>query len=181
MRRRPVSLLLLLAIPTLLQAASLIRNGDFENVADSGQPRHWVSAQHAGGKAYEFVSTTDSVHKGERSMMIRRFKPQIWGLTEQIIDAEALVGKTLEFSIAARAEQVGESGAALYLSAFSGSSLITQQDLRLVGDQDWKKHTLRLEIPEGTTKVRVGVSLDDAGTVWIDDARLIVVKRARKS
>ena len=179
MRHRLLPLLLLAASPGLLHAASLIKNGDFENVGDNGQPRHWVSAQHAGGRAYEFVSVTDQVRKGERGMMIRRVKEQIWGLTEQIIAADELVGKTLEFSIAART--AGEAGAALYISAFSDAAMITQSEVRLVGDQEWKKHTLRLDVPEGTSRVRVGVSLDDAGTVWIDDAKLVVAKRAKKS
>ena len=176
MRCLTVFLLLLLTAPVSAGERSLIKNGDFENVNDHGFPRDWVSAQHAGGRAFEFTTDEDKPHKGERSMRVRRTKPQVWGLTEQIIDGTDLVGKTLTFSLAARSEEVGEQGATIYLSAFSGTMLLSTADVRIHGTEDWREHTLTLEIPERTTRLRVGVTLEDAGTVWIDAAKLVVVK-----
>jgi hypothetical protein len=156
---------------------SLIRNGSFENLDESGFPRHWTSAQHGGVPAYEFKGDSKRVHHGEHSLRVRRTQPQVWGIAEQIIDGEKFIGKTLVFTLSLRSEGVGKKGASVYATAFiDGMLLERSKSEKIRGDSDWNTYELRLTVPEETNFIRVGVSLDDAGTIWIDDAKLVVAK-----
>jgi hypothetical protein len=179
--RRTLSLLLLTAcVVVSAKETSLIRNGGFENLDDHDYPRHWVSAQHAGVRAYEFRADAREPHAGEHSMRMHRTQPQVWGITEQIIDCRPHIGRTLEFSLALRAAAVDGRGARVYLGAYAESMLLDEARTEpLRGDFDWQSYTLVLTIPEKCTDLRVGVSLNGGGTVWMDSARLVARKPDR--
>lgn len=177
MRRILPLLLLACCLDVAAKDKSLIRNGSFENVDDHAYPRYWVSAQHAGVRAYDFRVDTEHAHAGEHSMRIRRFEKQVWGITEQIIPCAPHIGKTLEFTLALRTSGVDGRGARIYLGAFAEYMQLEESRTEpLLGDLDWREYKLSLTIPQKCTALRVGVSLNGAGTVWMDDASLVVAE-----
>jgi hypothetical protein len=156
---------------------NLLKNGDFEALNPRGGAAHWINKQHAGVRAYDFRVVEEGVHGDKRSMMIRRLQKQVWGKTEQIVPVAAeLAGKTVEFDVWMRGEQVGKKGYMIRVGAFAGSNLLDfAKSERHAGDSGWTKRSLRLTVPEFTSRLVVAVTLEDAGTIWIDDARLSVV------
>lgn len=168
--------LLAVAVTAVAKPNSLLRNGSFETLDAKGKPEGWTFKQHAGVRAYEFA-LDDSAIDGKRSMRVKRLQQQIWGQVEQNIPADDLIGKTVEFTVKARGEAVGKRGFRVGLGGFAGSTMLQHvKSERVIGTSDWHKYTLRIEVPEGSTQVMVGVTLDDEGTIWLDDARLRVVK-----
>ncbi|MBI2398835.1 MAG: hypothetical protein HYV17_13655 [Xanthomonadales bacterium] len=168
----------LLAAAGTIQAGadSLLQNGGFETIDAGDRPQGWAFKQHAGVRAYQFA-VDDEAFRGKRSMRITRLQKQVWGMVEQNVPASDLIGKTVEFTVRVRAADVGPRGFSVDLGGFAGSTMLQRvQSERITGDSDWTKVSLRLEVPEGSTQVMVGVTLNDAGSVWIDDARLRVVK-----
>lgn len=158
-------------------AENLLKNGDFETLNARGGAAQWINSQHAGVRAYDFSVVEEGVHGDKRSMMIRRLRNQVWGKTQQIVTVDAdLAGKTVEFDIWARGEQVGKKGYMLRIGAFAGSNLLDfAKSEPYSGDSGWTKRSLRLKVPEFTSTLVVAMTLDDAGTIWFDDARLSVV------
>lgn len=168
--------LLAVAVTAVAKPNSLLRNGSFETMDARGKPEGWSFKQHAGVRAYEF-KLDDSAADGKRSMRVKRMQKQVWGQVEQNVPADDLIGKTVEFTVQARGEAVGKRGFSVGLGGFAGSTMLQHvQSERVTGTSDWSKYTLRIEVPEGSTQVTVALTLNDEGTVWLDDARLRVVK-----
>ncbi|MBK6727969.1 MAG: carbohydrate binding domain-containing protein [Xanthomonadales bacterium] len=168
--------LLAVAVTAVAKPESLLRNGSFETANAKGKPEGWNFQQHAGVRAYDFT-LDDLAFEGKHSLRLTRLQKQVWGKVVQNIPANDLIGKTVEFSVRARGEAVGKRGFSVGLGGFAGSTMLQHvKSERVTGTSDWRKYTLRIEVPEGSSQVMVGVTLDDKGTVWIDDARLRVVK-----
>ena len=160
------------------KAANLLTNGDFERLGKRDLPERWITKQHAGQRAYEIIADPDRAHEGKYSLMIRRIREQVWGLTEQIVPAHDLAGQTARFSIWVRTADAGPQGATVYLGAYNGSLMLEEaRSAPITGSNDWTRFELDLRVPEFTTHLQVGISLHDAGTAWIDNAEL-QVKRA---
>lgn len=160
-------------------STNLLKNGSFENLNARGSAADWINKQHAGVRAYDFSVVEDQAHDAKRSMMIRRLQKQVWGKAEQIVPVGAeLAGKTVEFDVWMRGEQVGKKGYMIRVGAFAGSNLLDfAKSERYSGDSDWTKRSLRLNVPEFTSQLVVAVTLEDAGTIWIDNARLSAVEQ----
>jgi hypothetical protein len=175
---RILSALLLIAAAFAAQGKdkSLLRNGSFEIVSDRGRPDGWVLKQHAGVRAYETSVVTDQAYKGKQSLRLTRINKQVWGKIEQFLDAKPLIGKTVEFKIAVRSENVGKKGFTVWIAGFEGSNALQiSKSERVTGTTDWTVYTQRLEVPEYSRMLFVAVNLDDAGTLWLDDASLKIV------
>ena len=85
-------------------------------------------------------------------------------------------GKPVEFEIWVRGEKVGSKGYMVRIGAFAGSALLDfVKSERFAGDSDWTRRSLRLKVPEYTNQLVVAMTLEDEGTIWMDDARLSVV------
>lgn len=160
-------------------SANLLINSDFERIGKLGMPERWIVKQHAGVRAYTIAADTVHAHGGEHSLKIHRRREQVWGLTEQIVPAFALVGKTVRFRVWVRSEGTGPRGAKVYLGAYDGSLMLQEsRSTPITGDNDWTRFEQVLVVPELTTHLQVGISLDDAGSAWIDDAELVVIDAA---
>ncbi len=160
--------------------SSLLKNGQFEELNGRGGAANWINKQHAGVRAYRFEVVEDQAHGGKRSLMLRRMTKQVWGKTEQLLPVTPdLIGKTVEFEVWVRSDKVGKKGFLIWLGASARSLLLQHvKSDRIGGDSDWTRHALRLDIPEYTTQLVVAVTLEDEGTIWIDDAKLTVVDPA---
>lgn len=162
-------------------SANLLINSDFERIGKFGMPERWIIKQHAGVRAYTIAADQAHARGGEHSLKIHRRREQVWGLTEQIVPAFALVGKTVRFSVWVRSEDTGPRGAKVYLGAYDGSLMLQEsRSAPITGNNDWTRFEQELVVPEYATHLQVGISLDDAGSAWIDDAELVVVDAATK-
>jgi len=159
------------------ETTSLLANGSFETLNARGGPANWINKQHAGVRAYEFRVVDEHARADKHSLKLHRVKQQVWGKTEQLVPvAPAMAGKTVEFEVWVRSEKVGKKGFVTWLGASANATLLEHVKSEPVGgDNDWTKSSLRLEIPEYTTQLVVAVTLEDAGTIWIDDATLRVI------
>ncbi|MFK7931439.1 MAG: hypothetical protein AB8H79_24890 [Myxococcota bacterium] len=48
-------------------------------------------------------------------------------------------------------------------------------DRRIVGDTEWTRYSIVLDVDPGATNIAYGVLLSDGGTVWMDDVEFDVV------
>ena len=51
------------------------------------------------------------------------------------------------------------------------------QDRPIVGNSDWVKYEIVLDIPKNSDKILFGASLHGKGEIWIDDMKLLVVNK----
>lgn len=160
-------------------STNLLTNGDFERLGKRDMPERWITKQHAGQRGYEIVADKTIAHDGKNSLMIRRIREQVWGLTEQIISADPWIGKTMRFSVWVRTSEAGPQGATVYLGAYNGSMMMEEARSKPIsGNSDWTRFELSLVVPQYATHLQVGISLHDAGTAWIDGAELVVADAA---
>lgn len=52
-------------------------------------------------------------------------------------------------------------------------------DARVRGTQPWKRYDIELAIPANAERLRVGVMLEEQGTLWADDISLEIVPASR--
>ncbi len=178
--RHPIALLLLCFASSASVAASrsMLKNGDFEILNARGKPEHWAITQHAGVRAYEFRSDSEVRHDGKRSMMIRRTHPQVFGSIGQIVHDTGLVGATVRLDVWIRSEGVTKGHAVVRIDAANGPSYMERAEAKISGDNDWHRVRVELEIPQYTNVLQTTISLEGDGAVWVDDAKLVVLKRA---
>ena len=159
-----------------------LRNGNFEAVNTRGRAADWSATQHAGVRAYEIRADHEIKRSGDRSLMIRRFREQVFGSITQTVDTSSdLVGATVRFEVWIRAEAVQGKGAVVRIDSVNGTSYMERVDsARITGTSDWQRIRVEMLVPTYTNNLRPSISLDGDGTIWIDDAKLTVLERARK-
>jgi hypothetical protein len=159
---------------------SLLVNPGFE----SDKPGEWSDVdgwhmyQHAGEKSYDFVVDPAVAHGGARSMRIVNVGTQPYGSLAQDVPGAPFSGKTVRFSGWMKTRDTNDGGAALFIIADRGGAITAHEFMEgaeVKGTRDWQRYTITLAIPPSTSKVRVGVTLQGTGTVWVDDAELEIV------
>lgn len=151
-----------------------LANGDFEAAASrDGRPSGWSIFQHAGDKSYAFVVDPAVTHGGKQSVRIENVGPEPYGTLAQRVPAAALAGQTVRFSLWLKTRDCDGRGVSLLANSDSGSERARGEKIR--GTTDWTRHSVTLPVPAGAAMLRVGVTLEGKGTVWVDDAELEVV------
>ena len=138
----------------------------------------WYMYQHAGEKSYDFVVDPAVAHGGARSMRIVNIGTQPYGSLAQDLPGAPFSGKTVRFSGWLKTRDTSDGGAALFIIADRGGAIAAYEFMagaEVKGSRDWQRYTITLAIPPSTSKVRVGVTLQGAGTAWFDDAELEIV------
>lgn len=158
------------------QAENLLRNGDFED--SDTRPEQWLTTQHAGALAYEFViDATDSAN-ARNSLRVTRTQQQIYGLVSQGVDLPKAVGpRRLRFSAWMKTREVGDKGWMLMIN-FNRSRAVIIEQVRsrpLSGTNDWQLVQIEQDLPEKTTSVTAGAMLLAEGSGWVDAMDLQVV------
>lgn len=170
------ALLLSLAATAAVAKDIPLQNPSFEEPATvhdviSG----WRASQHAGENSYEFTTVGDIFAKGKRSFRLTRIKEQHYGALDQSLLAAPLAGRTIEYRVQVRAEDVGPGGFGPYINLTSGSGDVLEQIKGefVTGTVDkWKTIKIRLTVPHDVYNVVIGLLLLDGGTVWVDDVSL---------
>jgi rhodanese-related sulfurtransferase len=94
----------------------------------------------------------------------------------QKIDAKGLTGRRIEMSAMVRSENVGRL-AFLLIGAEDAQGhtigLARGDNDPITGTSDWRTALVGFHVPDDAADVIFGVSLVGAGTVWIDDVKLV--------
>ncbi len=155
-----------------------LANPGFEEVSPS--PRRfvgWQTSVHAVRDAYLFALDETKPHSGKLSMRVTRNSQEPWGAVHQNVKPQGLAGKTLEFSAWLRIEGNTGPGAVLTLRNFKAGAVdqVVTLSPPVTGTVGWKRYSVRLAIPPGTTGIEVNAMLQGDGTLWVDDAELVVL------
>ena len=113
--------------------------------------------------------------------LIRRFREQVFGSITQMVNTDPdLVGATVRFEVWIRAEGVTGKGAVVLIDSANGTSYMERVDSeRITVTSNWKRVRVDMLVPTYTNNLRPSISLDGDGSIWIDDAKLTVLKRAK--
>jgi len=159
--------------PVVVGEPIALRNAGFEQPAppDAKCAPSWGCGGHAGVDSFRFAIDTSSVASGRQRFRIERVGGEPWAVVVQALDAAALRGARLRFSIAARVEGAAGPGGGLFVEIDRTSS--AYHDKRLVqGNVAWRRLQAEFDVPGDAQVLRVGATLEGPGTLWIDDARL---------
>ena len=152
-------------------------NPSFEEPANGVRAPGWVPSQHTGPERnYEWAVDTETATDGRASYRIKRLSPQAFGMINQGIIVAEYAGKTLEFSAAMKADEVGSEGWLLTVNIENRNAILDQvRSAPVTGKQDWKRSAVRFKLPADAYELKLGVMLLDSGTGWVDDVKLRVV------
>jgi len=176
---RCLALLLLAALPLAAAAAPVpieIENPSF-TPDEAGNLLGWQAIGHASGKSHEYAADRVKPRSAPASGRIKRTGHEPWGLLAQVVTVKPeWVGRSVRLSGYLRTAGATGTGGALVLQATNGSGSVMvhdhMDDRRVRGDQGWKQVTTQVRIPAGAYFVKVGVMLEDDGTLWADDLKL---------
>ena len=153
------------------QGASIpIVNGDFEQTSADAPVPGWLALQHNGPPSYEMVIEPAAAYAGRGGFRMTRTHEQVYGTLAQDVRVPPSVGE-VELSAMLKSKDVGAGGWKLMLIA----GALPEYSAPMTGTTDWQHVTVRAKIKPGTTSMRIGVTLLDTGTGWLDDVRLTVI------
>ena len=137
----------------------------------------WIPSQHTGPERnYEWAVDSEAAADGKASYRIKRLSPQAFGMIHQGIIVAEYAGKTLEFSAAMKANDVGPEGWLLVVNVENRHAILEQvRSAPVTGKQEWKRSAVRFKLPADAYELKLGVMLLDSGTGWVDDVKLRVV------
>ena len=167
------------AVPQAQGTAIPMINPSFTPNA-SGHMTGWTRIEHARGNSYTFVADPEQAYSAPVSARIRRHGVEFYGLMEQRIKVEpAWRGKTARLSGYLKTQGATGTGGALVIKSLDGGGNILVHDFmndrRVRGDQGWKRYQAEVKIAPDSYYLRVGVMLEDDGTLWADDLSLELV------
>lgn len=180
----PLCLLLAACARPPIPAPELIDDPLFRRVGwDSSAS--WRMLQHAGPDSYRAQAS-------QGVLRIERFGPEPWGKVVQTVAVGEFTGRTLEWSGEIRASLrmpaerfVTPSGLFLVLIGRApdspiilGESVlknITGEPELAAGDHPWISQRVRVTIPEGASRMEVGLILGHEGWIELKNPRLRVL------
>ncbi|MGE5095685.1 MAG: hypothetical protein ACM3SO_11125 [Betaproteobacteria bacterium] len=152
-----------------------LRNAGFESPPRPGErcPAEWGCTMHADPDAFRFRLDDAAPAEGRRSLCIERVTAEPWAVASQSVPAQALRGRKVRFSIAMRGEGLAGPGAGpwLMVNGMSGGMLVHEERVAKIGPR-WERRAIELVVPAQAEALEVGATLQGAGRVCIDDARL---------
>ena len=161
------------AAATTSPAASTIAvaNGDFEQRASDGSIPGWTLMRHAGQQVYEIAVEPSAAYRGSGGFRITRTREQIYGSLVQDVELPAGIAGMVELSAMMKSADVGPDGWKLMVIAAD----VPEYSAALVGSNDWQRVSVRAKLPANAHTIRVGATLLDSGTGWLDDVELRAV------
>ena len=159
-----------------LPGSIALRNPDFEaKPGADGATDGWSTSQHAGPVSYKFGIDHGTSATGAASLRIERTREQVYGMIAQNVPISAHAGRTIEFSAQMKTADVGPEGWQLMLTFTGGVPNPRHTAPALSGTQDFRKVTIRAQVPTGAQEAEVAAILHDRGTAWLDDVHLRIV------
>lgn len=140
-------------------------------------PVGWAVAGTAPGD-YEMTSEPGDRVPGEKSGVIRAKKDSRgFGTLMQTVDAESYRGHRVRLSGFLRTKQAGRGQLWMRVDGAGQRSLgfDNMDDRPLVGDVDWKRCDIVLDIPDNAADIAFGFMLQGNGEIWASDFHLETV------
>ena len=156
-----------------------LKNPSF-NPDQHGKINGWTAIEHGSGNSYTFVADPENALSMPSSVRIKRQGSEPYGLLQQSIGVHpSWHNKTVRLSGSLRGVDINGAGGAFVLRADDGSGQILawnfMQNSRVKGTQDWKSYTVELKIPPSAYSLKVGVMLEDDGTLWADNLAIELI------
>jgi hypothetical protein len=156
-----------------------LRNADFEAepLPSRECPSGWFCTMHADPHSFRYFHDEAHPLRGRRSLCLEPVTREPWALLSQDIDIATLRGARIRFSAAVRTEAVTGEGAGPYVLALSHSGVTMVDDRRLSqGSGGWRRVAVEITVPPDSLGVELGIALQGAGRVCVDDAVLEIVQ-----
>ncbi len=176
----PLSLVLLLsACGGTTRNLLPLQNPSF-NADANGHMSGWSTTEHGAGNAYTFVADPVKPYSAPTSARLKRHGVEPFALLEQAVPIDpSWVNRMVRLSGFLKSEGIDGTGGGLALRINGGDGAVLvwnyMTDARVKGTQDWKPYSVDLKIPKGASEMRVGVILEEGGTLWADDLSLELI------
>jgi hypothetical protein len=151
-------------------------NADLEMPVAAGSrcPPRWGCSAHGGIESHRFVLETAAPAQGRQSLCIERVGPDPWALATLSVDARALHGQRVRFSLAVRLEAVPQGAGPWIVVHGPQGNLLHEQKLA-AGTRGWERMSVDFDVAREAQSLEVGGTLEGPGRACIDDARLEIL------
>jgi len=149
------------------------------SIAHAEAPEGWLLAGSAPNDyEVELVSEARSGAASAKYFSKGKAKEDGFGTLMQNMQAVDYEGHRVRMSAWVKAEEVS-NWAGLWLRVDGGKarslSFDNMEDRPITGTQDWTKHEIVLDVPNGATNIAFGILVAGEGTVWLDDLSFEIV------
>jgi len=125
---------------------------------------HGLDRTYSAGGAAAYIKSRNAQPRGVATLV-------------QIIDPTPYAGKRIRVTALLRSSGVDQSAGLLFVVAGQGAMPSeNSQNLTLHGTNDWGRHAVVFDVPDGTAQMAVGFGLFGPGAVWADDFSITVVE-----
>ena len=144
-----------------------------------------LSGWNRAGDSHELYTTGSSItnsYSGKASGHIKSEKDSIdgFGTLYQKVPVGSYRDQRLRMSAYVKTKDVQEL-AGLYMRVdvdTEHSALDNMDDRPILGDTDWTRYEIVLDVPENCTYIAFGIRLRGTGQVWVDDFQFEIVRLA---
>lgn len=106
------------------------------------------------------------------------------GALVQVINADDIKGKTIEFDVAVKADVIEPfSQAQLWIRADSDKNRLISSETTAknpIINNKWQRYSLKYDVPENASIIKAGLGLIGDGKAFFDDAKLIIYDNNKK-
>jgi hypothetical protein len=164
--RAPAEVARLVALP----------NGDVEADAAPGArcPPRWACTSHADPNSHRFFVDEVNPAAGKRSLCVERVTHEPWALATLATSDPALRGARVRFSMQLRVDSA-QPGAGPWVLVHGPFGNLHHEQRLTQGTRGWERAAIEFTVPANAQIVQVGATLEGAGRMCIDDARLEIV------
>jgi hypothetical protein len=158
-----------------------LKNPGFESAPRSGErcPEHWGCTMHADPDSFRFSLDRAAPAEGKQSLCIERVTNEPWSLATQAVDAVALRGAKLRFSLAVRVDRAEGPGAGPFLIVHGPAGNLAHEERLLARTDGWQRIGLDFTVAPAAQMVEVGATLQGDGRACVDEARLEFISPTR--
>jgi hypothetical protein len=159
-----------------------LRNPGFENAARAGErcPEHWDCTMHSDPDSFRFALDGSAPAQGRQSLCIERLRNEPWSLATQGVDAVALRGAKLRFSLAVRVDRAEGAGAGPFLVVHGPTGNLLHEERLVTRGDGWQRVGVDFTVAPAARTLELGATLQGGGRVCVDDARLEFIEAGKK-
>ena len=172
------------AVPAQLapEGPFALKNPSFEMDEREGATcaTSWFCTMHKDPRSFRFFADDTQASDGKRSFCIEPTGRESFALVTQGILGRTLNGARVRFTLSVRLDNVGGQGAGTWarVNRVRGGNPVTQN---LAKDtRGWQDQSIEFEVPADAVNVEVGATLRGSGRACFDNARLEVLRAAKK-
>lgn len=155
----------------------MVVDGGFEQCSDEGPGEFARTMLYPGESWYGGETEIDGQvrHSGQASLKLYNLTASEGAMASQNyeITDDFRPGRTYRLSVWMRSSQIVNPGAVVLKALAPGMKLLQTWEMRCPADQPkWSRGEVVFSMPEGTTLLRVMLTLKGPGAVWLDDLKI---------